>query len=141
MSKPFRKTVGLRPRARGFHLVTDEVLQAVPELRSISCGFLHVFIRHTSASLTINENADPDVRHDFEAHFNKMVPEDQPYYRHTFEGSDDMPAHIKGAMLGFEITLPVTDGRLDVGTWQGIYLCEHPDRASSRTLVVTGWNV
>ena len=138
---PFRKTVGLRPRERGFHLITDEVLQAVPEIRQIEVGYLHVFIRHTSASLTLNENADPDVRHDFESHFNQMVPENQPYYRHTLEGSDDMPAHIKGALIGFDLTLPITDGRLDVGTWQGIYLCEHRDRAGSRSLVVSGWSL
>ena len=134
-----RTRINLRPRARGFHLVTDEILHGIPEIRDIQLGFLHVFIRHTSASLTINENADPDVRVDFESHLNVVVPENQPYYEHTLEGPDDMPAHIKGSMMGFELTIPVTNGRLDVGTWQGIYLCEHRNRAGSRSLVVTVW--
>jgi len=133
----FQKTLQMRPYPRGFHLVTREVLAELPELSEFKLGVMHVFIQHTSASLTINENADPDVRTDFESHFNQMVPENQPYYVHTLEGSDDMPAHIKGAMLGFNITMPIKNGRPNLGTWQGIYLCEHRDRAGGRKLVVT----
>lgn len=133
----FQREIQLRARARGFHLVTREVLEQVPELRDFSVGIFHLFIQHTSASITINENADPDVRLDFESHFNVMVPENQPYYVHTLEGPDDMPAHIKGAMLGFDLSVPIARGRLLLGTWQGIYLCEHRDHASSRRLVVT----
>ncbi len=109
----------------------------MPELRSLSAGILHVFIKHTSASLTINEDADPTVRKDFESHFNKMVPEDAPYYIHNYEGSDDMPAHLKAAILGSSVSIPISDGRLNLGTWQGIYLCEHRDRATGRSLVLT----
>ncbi|WP_324721354.1 secondary thiamine-phosphate synthase enzyme YjbQ [Salinimicrobium sp. HB62] len=133
----FQKEIRLAAKPRGFHLVTDEVLQQIPELKKVSVGFLHIFIKHTSAGLTINENADPTVREDFESHFNEMVPEDQPYYRHTLEGSDDMPAHIKAAMLGFSLQIPITNGRLNLGTWQGIYLCEHRDHGGSRKLVLT----
>lgn len=127
----------LAPRARGFHLITDDIKQALLELGDVSAGLLHVFIRHTSASLTINENADPTVRQDFESHFNEMVPENAPYYRHTFEGPDDMPAHLKSSILGSSLTIPVTNGCLNLGTWQGIYLCEHRDSGGARTLVLT----
>ena len=133
----FQKEIKLSAKTRGFHLVTEEILKQIPELKQISFGFLQVFIKHTSAGLTINENADPTVREDFESHFNKMVPEDQPYYKHTLEGSDDMPAHIKAALLGPSLQIPVTNGRLNLGTWQGIYLCEHRDNGGSRKLVLT----
>ncbi|WP_322406458.1 secondary thiamine-phosphate synthase enzyme YjbQ [Idiomarina sp. PL1-037] len=127
----------LRARSRGFHLITSEVEQALSQLGQVQVGLLHVFIRHTSASLTINENADPTVRQDFESHFNEMVPENAPYYRHTFEGPDDMPAHLKSSILGSSLTVPVTNGRLNLGTWQGIYLCEHRDHGGARTLILT----
>ena len=122
---------------RGFHLVTQLVEKEVPELREIEHGILHVFIQHTSASLTVNENADPTVREDFESHFDRAVPENAPFYLHTAEGPDDMPAHIKASLLGASVTVPITSGRLNLGTWQGIYLCEHRDRGSPRRLVVT----
>jgi len=122
---------------RGFHIITDEIVKEIPEIKDISAGLLHVFIQHTSASLTINEDADSTVRNDFESHFNQMVPENAPYYRHTFEGSDDMPAHLKSAILGSSVSIPITDGKLNLGTWQGIYLCEHRNRGGSRKLVVT----
>lgn len=133
----FQKTITMRARPRGFHLVTGEILDALPELAGVNTGLLHLLIQHTSASLTINENADPTVRDDFESHFNKMVPENAPYYLHTMEGPDDMPAHIKGSLLGFSLSIPVTGGRLNLGTWQGIYLCEHRDAARSRRIVAT----
>ncbi|WP_409158613.1 secondary thiamine-phosphate synthase enzyme YjbQ [Pectobacterium sp. B2J-2] len=129
--------IRLKPKARGFHLVTDEILAQVTALHQINVGLMHVFIKHTSAALTINENADPTVRQDFESFFNRLVPEDEPYYRHTYEGSDDMPAHLKGSLLGNSLTIPVTNGRLNIGTWQGIYLCEHRNHGGSRSLVVT----
>lgn len=132
-----QKEITLPAYPRGFHLITDEVIRHLPELRNLSAGILHIFIQHTSASLTLNENADPTVRKDFERHFNHMVPEDQPYYQHTYEGSDDMPAHIKASMLGSTVSIPVTEGRLNTGTWQGIYLCEHRNHASSRHLIIT----
>lgn len=132
-----RKELTLRPRPRGFHLITQEIVEAVPELREIRIGLAHLFIRHTSASLTLNENASPDVRRDFETWFNAAVPEAFPNWTHTFEGPDDMPAHIKTSLLGPSLTLPVTDGRLDLGTWQGVYLCEHRDRGGARTLTLT----
>ena len=122
---------------RGFHIITDEIVKEIPEIKDISAGLLHVFIQHTSASLTINEDADSTVRDDFESHFNQMVPENAPYYRHTFEGSDDMPAHLKSAILGSSVSIPITGGKLNLGTWQGIYLCEHRNRGGSRKLVVT----
>ncbi len=122
---------------RGFHLITDLITAELPEMESIKIGLAHVFIRHTSASLTINEDADPTVRQDFESHFNKMVPENAPYYRHNSEGSDDMPAHLKASLLGSSVTVPITNGKLNLGTWQGIYLCEHRDHATRRWLVVT----
>ncbi|WP_317177434.1 secondary thiamine-phosphate synthase enzyme YjbQ [Pectobacterium sp. HCp5_1] len=129
--------IRLKPKARGFHLVTDEILAQVTGLRQINVGLMQVFIKHTSAALTINENADPTVRQDFESFFNRLVPEDEPYYRHTYEGSDDMPAHLKGSLLGNSLTIPITNGRLNIGTWQGIYLCEHRNHGGSRSLVVT----
>ncbi|MEO2160684.1 MAG: secondary thiamine-phosphate synthase enzyme YjbQ [bacterium] len=132
-----QKEISLNPRQRGFHLITDEVLKHLPEVQEIEVGTMQVFIKHTSASLTINEDADPTVRDDFESHFNQMVPENAPYYQHTFEGPDDMPAHLKSSILGSSVSIPITDGKLNFGTWQGIYLCEHRNRGGSRKLVVT----
>lgn len=132
-----QKEIRLKARNRGFHLVTDEVLAQLPELREFRVGLMNVLIKHTSASLTVNENADPSVRVDFESHFNRMVPENAPHYTHTYEGSDDMPAHLKASLLGPSLTLPISNGRLNLGTWQGIYLCEHRDHGGSRSLVVT----
>ncbi|MFA8344222.1 MAG: secondary thiamine-phosphate synthase enzyme YjbQ [Rhodothermaceae bacterium] len=132
-----QKEITLTPKRRGFHLITREIEQAVPELREISKGIANIFIKHTSASLTINENADPDVRTDMESHFNKLAPENAPYYVHVFEGSDDMPAHIKASLLGSSVNVPVTNGRFNMGTWQGIYLCEHRNQGGSRKLVIT----
>jgi len=134
-----QREIGLEARPRGFHLVTREVLGALPELREVSVGLLHLLIQHTSASLALNENASPDVRRDFESYFNAAVPEDAPYWTHTLEGADDMPAHIKASLLGPSLTLPVARGRLALGTWQGIYLCEHRDRGGSRSVVATLW--
>lgn len=133
----FQKEISIQAKPRGFHLITREVLSAIPEIDKISIGLLHVFLKHTSASLTINENADPTVREDFESHINKMVPENAPYYRHTLEGSDDMPAHIKASMMGSSVSIPITNGSLNLGTWQGIYLCEHRNYGGDRKLVVT----
>jgi secondary thiamine-phosphate synthase enzyme len=132
-----QREIRLEPRPRGFHLVTDEVLRALPELRDLEVGLLHLLIRHTSASLTLNENASPDVRRDFESWVNQAVPERADYWTHTLEGPDDMPAHIKAAVLGPSLTLPVSGGRLALGTWQGIYLCEHRDHGGARTLMAT----
>ncbi|MFD2935047.1 secondary thiamine-phosphate synthase enzyme YjbQ [Spirosoma flavum] len=135
----FQKTIHLPVYSRGFHLITRTIEREFPDLRRIQVGLLHVFIQHTSASLTINENADPTVRGDFERFFNKAVPENEPYYQHDYEGSDDMPAHLKAAMLGHSVTIPITQGRLNLGTWQGVYLGEHRDHGGSRTLVLTAW--
>lgn len=132
-----QKEILLQPRQRGFHLITDEVINNIPELIDISIGSLSIFIKHTSASLTINEDADPTVRIDFESHFNEAVPENAPYYRHTIEGSDDMPAHLKSSILGSSITVPISDGKLNLGTWQGIYLCEHRNKKPTRKIVIT----
>jgi secondary thiamine-phosphate synthase enzyme len=132
-----QRDIELRPRPRGFHLVTDEVEQGVPELRDLRVGIAHVFIRHTSAALTLNENASPDVRRDFATWFDKAVPDGAPYWTHTQEGDDDMPAHVKGALLGFSLSIPIAGGRLALGTWQGIYLCELRDSGGSRRLTVT----
>jgi secondary thiamine-phosphate synthase enzyme len=132
-----QRDVTLRPRPRGFHLVTDEIEAALPELRTLQVGLAHLFIRHTSASLTLNENASPDVRRDFEAWFDAAVPEDAPYWTHTLEGPDDMPAHIKASLLGPALSLPVTRGRLALGTWQGVYLCEHRNHGGPRSVLVT----
>lgn len=134
-----QKEILLNPQSRGFHLITDEILREIPELMSINIGLMNVFIKHTSASLSINEDADPTVRMDFESHFNEMVPENQPYYRHTMEGSDDMPAHLKASILGSSIQIPITNGNLNMGTWQGIYLCEHRNYSGKRKVVVTIW--
>lgn len=136
-TKWFQKELALGPYPRGFHLITGAILDSFPEIKAISVGILQVFIKHTSASLTINENADPSVRVDFESHFNKSVPENAPYYIHTFEGPDDMPAHIKASLLGTSIQIPITNGRLNLGTWQGVYLCEHRNHGGSRKLVLT----
>jgi len=137
----FQKEITLNPYRRGFHLITHDIIKHLPELDEIKSGILHIFIKHTSASLTLNENADPTVRVDFESHFNKMVPENMPYYKHDYEGSDDMPAHLKSSILGSSITIPVTNGRINVGTWQGIYLCEHRDYGGSRKLVLTLYGI
>ncbi|OMP77691.1 secondary thiamine-phosphate synthase [[Flexibacter] sp. ATCC 35208] len=137
--KMYQASIQLRARARGFHLITSEVLQAIPQLRELKTGMCQVFIQHTSASLTINENADPTVRIDFETYFNKAVPENDPDYEHNDEGPDDMPAHLKAAMLGSSVMIPVTNGRFNLGTWQGIYLCEHRDYGGARSLVITVW--
>lgn len=134
-----QREVTLEARPRGFHLVTEEVASAVPELDRIGVGMANVFIRHTSASLTLNENASAAVRRDFRAWFDRAVPEDAPYWEHTLEGSDDMPAHLKSSLLGASVTVPVSRGRFALGTWQGIYLCEHRDSGGSRELVVTAW--
>ncbi len=135
--KSFQKELKLKPHARGFHLITGQILEQVPEIKEINIGWIQIFIKHTSASLTINENADPSVRTDFESHMNEMVPEDAPYYIHTYEGSDDMPAHIKASLMGASVQVPISNGRLNMGIWQGVYLCEHRDHAGSRRLLVT----
>ncbi|OKS84975.1 UPF0047 protein yjbQ [Mucilaginibacter polytrichastri] len=135
----YQQDIRLRARPRGFHIITDEVLQALPQLREFKMGICQVFIQHTSASLTINENADPTVRKDFEMYFNKAVPENDPDYLHDDEGSDDMPAHLKAAMLGSSVMIPIRNGRLALGTWQGIYLCEHRNHGGSRGIVITAW--
>lgn len=132
-----QREIRLRSRERGFHLVTDEIVRQLPELARFEVGLAHLFIQHTSASLTINENADPTVRQDFESVFNRLVPQDQPYYRHNYEGSDDLPAHIKSSLLGSTLLLPIRQGELALGTWQGIYLGEHRDQGGSRRLMVT----
>jgi secondary thiamine-phosphate synthase enzyme len=134
-----QRSVTLGARERGFHLVTREILDALPELSRLRVGLLHLLIQHTSASLALNENASPDVRRDFETWFSRAVPEGASYWTHTLEGDDDMPAHVKAALLGPSLTLPVSDGRLSLGTWQGIYLCEHRDRGGERTVVATVW--
>jgi len=136
-----QKSIRLRARSRGFHLVTDEVLQAIPELRNIKIGMLQVFIQHTSASLTVNENADPTVRADFETWMNKAVPEGDPDYLHDYEGDDDMPAHIKSSLMGASVLIPITNGHLNLGTWQGIYLCEHRNHGGSRNIVISAWGI
>jgi secondary thiamine-phosphate synthase enzyme len=134
-----QREIELRERPRGFHLITREVLGELPELSDVSVGLLHLFIRHTSASLTLNENASPDVRDDFESFFDAAVPEDASYWTHTIEGPDDMPAHIKASVLGPSLSLPIARGRLALGTWQGIYLCEHRERGGPRSLLATLW--
>ncbi len=134
-----QRAITLPARSRGFHLITGELLADLPELGSLSAGILHLLIQHTSASLALNENASPDVRRDFETWFNEAVPERASYWTHTLEGDDDMPAHVKAALLGPSLTLPVSGGRLALGTWQGIYLCEHRDRGGPRRVVATAW--
>lgn len=132
-----QKEIRLPAYRRGFHIITDTIVGHLPELKTIEVGFLQVFIKHTSASLTINENCDPTVRGDFERHFNLLFPEDAPHYQHDYEGLDDMPAHLKSSTLGCQVMIPITKGRLNLGTWQGIYLCEHRNHDSGRTLVLT----
>ncbi len=132
-----QKQISLMSKYRGFHLVTDEIIRGIPELKQINTGLLHLFMQHTSASLAINENADPDVRIDMESYFNQAIPENEPYYRHVLEGSDDMPAHLKAVVLGGDLTIPVSNGRLLLGVWQGIYLCEHRNSAGNRNIIVT----
>ncbi len=132
-----QKTITLKVRSRGFHLITHEILQDLPELSQFKIGLANIFIQHTSASLTINENADPSVRQDFESYFNRYVPEGEPYYTHLDEGSDDLPAHIKSSILGCSLNIPIVDGRLNLGIWQGIYLGEHRNHGGQRKLVVT----
>jgi secondary thiamine-phosphate synthase enzyme len=134
-----QREIELEARPRGFHLVTREVVAELPELEELRVGLVHLFIRHTSASLTLNENASPDVRRDFRSYFDAAVPEDAPYWTHTLEGPDDMPAHIKTSLLDPSLSLPVSEGRLALGTWQGIYLCEHRDRGGPRRLLATLW--
>ena len=137
--KIFQQNITLKERKRGFHLITNEVLAAIPQISEIKMGILQVFIQHTSASLCVNENADPTVRQDFEMFFNKTVKENDPDYKHDYEGSDDMPAHLKAALLGCSVTLPIRNGRLFVGIWQGIYLCDHRNYGGQRQLVLTAW--
>ena len=132
-----QKEFALSPKPRGFHLITEEILSHLPELKEIKAGIAHIFIQHTSAGLTINENADPSVRRDFENHFNRMVPEDTSLFEHTFEGSDDMTSHIKSSLLGQSVSIPITNGKFNLGTWQGVYLCEHRNRGGARRIVVT----
>ena len=135
----YQKELCISSKPRGFHLITHDVASSFSELKEIKKGILQVFIKHTSASLTINEDADSTVRTDFETHFNEMVPENQPYYKHTMEGTDDMPAHLKSSILGSSIQIPITNGSLNLGIWQGIYLCEHRNNGGSRTLFLTAW--
>jgi len=135
--KWFQKQVELKPRTRGFHLITQEVLKQIPEIQNIKFGLAHLLLKHTSASLTLNENFDPDVRRDMESYFNNSVKENEPYFLHTSEGADDMPAHIKSSLLGNSLTIPITDGHFNLGTWQGIYLCEHRNHGGRRKLLVT----
>ena len=136
--KMYQQMLTLQKR-RGFHIITSEVINALPQINEFKTGILQVFIQHTSASLTINENADPTVRKDIEMYFNKIAPENDPEYQHDDEGSDDMPAHLKAAMLGSSVTIPISNGRLALGTWQGIYLCEHRNYGGNRSLVITAW--
>lgn len=137
--KMFQKIITLPRRPRGFHLVTDEILRAIPEISEIQTGMFQAFIQHTSASLCINENADPTVRKDFEMWYNKAIPENDPDYKHNYEGPDDMPAHIKASMLGSSVLIPISNGFLSFGTWQGIYLGEHRNSGGSRSVVITIW--
>lgn len=137
--KFYQKQLRLKAYPRGFHLITKDIIDGLPEMKSINMGQLQVFIKHTSASLTINENADPTVRGDFERHFNVMVPENASYYKHIYEGSDDMPGHIKASLLDTSLNIPITNGHLNLGTWQGIYLCEHRNYGGSRELVITAF--
>jgi secondary thiamine-phosphate synthase enzyme len=132
-----QKEITLPPKRRGFHLVTDEILNEVPVLAGVAIGMCHLFIQHTSASLAINENADPDVRRDMESYFSQVAPENEPYFTHILEGPDDMPAHLKAVILGESLVIPIANGRLKMGLWQGIYLCEHRNQAGSRTIIIT----
>lgn len=133
----YQTELTLTARKRGFHIITDEILSQLTELHKVNCGILHLFIKHSSASITLNENADPTVRSDMEAHFNHFVPERAQYYQHTYEGDDDMPAHIKASLLGNSLSLPISKGQLNIGIWQGVYLGEHRNHAGSRTIVAT----
>ncbi len=135
----FQKEIQLKSYRRGFHIITQQIAEALPEIEKINQGILNIFIKHTSAGLTINENADPTVRIDFETHFNKMIPENAPYYQHTLEGPDDMPAHIKSSLLGNNINVPISNGKLNLGTWQGIYLCEHRNSGGGRKIVISAF--
>ena len=137
--KIYQQAISLPEKRRGFHLITTEVQRALPQLAEIQTGLCQIFIQHTSASLTINENADPTVRQDFEMFFNKAVKENDPDYKHDYEGPDDMPAHLKASLLGSSVLIPIRNGRLALGTWQGIYLCEHRNQGGSRSLVITAW--
>ena len=139
--KWIQKEIQLPRFSRGFHLITSRIRSELPEMADIQMGMLQVFIKHTSASLTLNENADPTVREDFESHINEMVPENAAYYIHTLEGPDDMPAHIKASLMGSSVQIPVSSGRMNLGTWQGVYLCEHRNRASGRKLVLSLWGI
>jgi secondary thiamine-phosphate synthase enzyme len=132
-----QKEITLQPKPRGFHIITHDIEDQIPEIENVKIGIANIFIKHTSASLTLNENVSPDVRSDMEKHFNKMIPENAPYYQHTMEGPDDMPAHIKSSLLGPSLIIPIKNGRLNMGTWQGIYLCEHRDYGGARKIVVT----
>ena len=134
-----QKEIQIQKNPRGFHLIDEEILLNFEEIKKIKIGISHIFIKHTSASLTLNENADHTVRDDFESHFNEMVPENQPYYRHVMEGPDDMPAHIKASLLGSHVEIPISNGRLNMGTWQGIYLCEHRNHGGPRKLILTAY--
>ena len=134
-----QKEISITQKSRGFHIIDKEILSNFEEISRIKKGIIQIFIKHTSASLTLNENADSTVRTDFESHFNEMVPENQPYYRHTLEGPDDMPAHIKSSLLGSNVQIPISNGLLNMGTWQGIYLCEHRNHSGRRQLVLTAW--
>lgn len=137
--KIYQQALQLQAKTRGFHIITSEIVYAMPQLTQIKTGMLQVFIQHTSASLTINENADPTVRRDFETFFNQNVPEDNPAFLHNDEGPDDMPAHLKAAMLGSSVMVPIRNGRLALGTWQGVYLCEHRNYGGKRSIVITAW--
>jgi len=132
-----QKEISLRSRNKGFHLITDEVLSNIPEIHQIKIGLAHILLKHTSASITLNENADPDVRTDMKNYFDEIVPENKKYFVHTSEGADDMPAHIKSSLLGNSLTIPITNGKLNFGTWQGIYLCEHRNYGGSRKVIIT----
>ncbi|MFK7813499.1 MAG: secondary thiamine-phosphate synthase enzyme YjbQ [Maribacter sp.] len=139
--KFYQNEIKLPAHSRGFHLITETIENNIPEIKMIKSGMLQVFIKHTSASLTINENADPTVRVDFESHMNTMVPENAPYYIHTYEGPDDMPAHIKSSLMGASVQIPISDGKLNLGIWQGIYLCEHRNNASGRNLLISAFGI
>ena len=132
-----QKKISLSPKSRGFHVITDNILGNMPELKDFRIGILQLFVKHTSASLTINENSDQTVLEDFESHFNMLVPENQSYYKHTYEGQDDIPAHLKSSLLGPSISIPITNGKLNLGVWQGIYLCEHRNQGASRKIIAT----
>ena len=137
--KLYQQSLLFNPKKRGFHLITNDILQAFPQIREIKAGICQIFIQHTSASLTINENADPTVRKDFEMFFNKAVPENDPNYQHDYEGSDDMPAHLKASLLGSSVMIPIKNGKFALGIWQGVYLCEHRDYGGERSLMLTAW--